>query len=180
MKSIKSKQLIDPKKNDKKARQKKRLENEFALISKDQCDKKDDKGFIAWPIDDEYLEWEGEILGPKDTPYAEGKFPLKINIPEGYPHEPPEVYFTIPIYHPNISRPLDSPNGVVSKICIDILKTNWSPALNISTLLVSIRNLFNDPNFDDPLNPEAVDHYNSDKADYELKVKEVTRMNKSI
>ena len=170
----------DIKKMDKHARQFKRLQNELEHVSKDQSDKKNDKGFNVWATNDKLSEWEGEILGPKDTPYSEGKFPFKILIPEEYPHKPPTMFFTIPIYHPNISIPISTPAGIRSDICIDILKTNWSPALNISSLLLSIRNLFSDPNFDDPLNPEAVDHYNSNKEDYMRKVKELTLMNLSI
>jgi ubiquitin-protein ligase len=167
-------------KSDKALRQYKRLENELKRIQEDQKDNKNDSGFNVWAVNDSLTEWEGEILGPSDTLYSNGKFPIKILIPEGYPCKPPIMFFTAKIYHPNISRPLQTPAGIRSDICVDILKDNWSPALSITSVLISIRNLFNDPNFKDPLNPEAVEHYLHNKSDYEKKVKEYTRINTPI
>lgn len=47
------------------------------------------------------------------------------------------------IYHPNIDT--------LGRICLDILKDKWSPALQIRTVLLSIQALLSAPNPDDPL-----------------------------
>ena len=83
--------------------------------------------------------------------YAEnilgGKFNLELFLPDDYPMCPPRIRFLTRIYHPNIDR--------LGRICLDVLKNNWSPALQIRTILLSIQALLGAPNPEDPLN-EAV------------------------
>ena len=69
----------------------------------------------------------------------------------------PKVVFNTKIYHPNIDN--------LGRICLDILKDKWSPALQIRSVLLSIQALLSSPNPDDPLNNEAADHWKKDEAD---------------
>ena len=105
-------------------------------------------------------------MGPDDSPYTGGVFFLNIHFPPDYPVKPPKVTFTTKIYHPNINS-----NG---SICLDILKDQWSPALTISKVLLSISSLLTDPNPDDPLVPDIAQQYKSDRAKYDNVAREWT------
>ena len=111
-------------------------------------------------INDNLFEWEAVLLGPTETPYEGGVFILNIHIPKDYPMKPPNILFKTKIYHPNINS--------TGSICLDILKSNWSPSLTLSKLLLSICSLLNDPNCDDPLVPDIAKEY---KQNYELFLK---------
>lgn len=114
----------------------------------------------AGPIkpDDLYV-WSGTIMGPADSPFAGGVYNLTIQFPADYPFKPPKVNFNTKIYHPNINA--------VGAICLDILKTEWSPALTVAKVLLSIGSLLTDPNPDDPLMPEIAHQYKTNKTEYE-------------
>ena len=113
----------------------------------------------AGPINDDIHSWEAMIFGPSETPYQDGIFRIKIQFPSDYPFKPPKVWFTTKIYHCNINA-----NG---SICLDILKDQWSPALTVSRVLLSITSLLSDPNPDDPLIPEIAKLYQLDKAKHD-------------
>lgn len=107
------------------------------------------------------------LLGPADTPYEGGLYVLSFHFPSDYPFKPPRVRFLTPIFHPGINR-----NG---NICLDILMDQWSPALTLPKVLLSIEDLLRNPNFEDPLNPEANYLYRKNSAEYRQKVEEWKR-----
>ncbi|KAI5863912.1 putative glutaryl-CoA dehydrogenase [Durotheca rogersii] len=121
----------------------------------------------AGPVGEDLFHWQATIMGPGDSPYSGGVFFLAIHFPTDYPFKPPKVNFTTRIYHPNINS-----NG---SICLDILRDQWSPALTISKVLLSICSMLTDPNPDDPLVPEIAHVYKTDRARYEATAREWTR-----
>ena len=112
-------------------------------------------------------EWQGHITGPPDTPYEGGTFFVNIHLPENYPYCPPKVTLQTRIYHCNIDQ-----NGGIS---LDILQDQWSPALSIATILVSIMSLLSEPNPDEPLVTEIARIYKEDKEQHDRRAKEWTK-----
>uniref|UniRef100_A0ACD5W1X6 Uncharacterized protein n=1 Tax=Avena sativa TaxID=4498 RepID=A0ACD5W1X6_AVESA len=97
-----------------------------------------------------------------------GVFKLELFLPEEYPMAAPKVRFLTKIYHPNIDK--------LGRICLDILKDKWSPALQIRTVLLSIQALLSAPNPDDPLSENIAKHWKSNEAEAVETAKEWTRL----
>ena len=116
--------------------------------------------------DKDSYHWVGSICGPSDSPYSGGKFKLNIFFPVDYPFKPPKVTFQTKVFHPNIDS--------VGNICLDILKENWSPALTVGKILLSISSLLTDPNPDSPLSSEIAHLYKYDRKKYDDSAREWT------
>ncbi|URE15121.1 ubiquitin-conjugating enzyme [Musa troglodytarum] len=119
------------------------------------------------PVAEDTFHWQATIMGPPDSPYTGGVFLVTIHFPPDYPFKPPKVAFRTKVFHPNINS-----NG---SICLDILKEQWSPALTISKVLLSICSLLTDPNPDDPLVPEIAHMYKTDRTKYEATARSWTQ-----
>ena len=112
--------------------------------------------------------FRAKIDGPAGTPYEGGVFELELFLPDGYPMEPPKARFLTRIYHPNIDR--------IGRICLSILKDDWTPALTVRTTVLSIQNLLSSPNPDDPLDNNVAKVWVEDNATALKKAAEFTRL----
>jgi ubiquitin-conjugating enzyme E2 D/E len=123
----------------------------------------------AGPVDDkDFFTWGAVIFGPEDSPYHGGIFRLNIRFPTEYPFKPPIVTFRTKIFHPNINT--------AGGICLDILKNQWSPALSISKVLLSILSLLTDANPADPLMPDIAKLYVHKRAEYDETARQWTQL----
>lgn len=142
----------------------KRLRKEYIDITKsNECI--ENRISIGLEKENDYNNWKATIIGSDNTPYKDGIFKLSINIPTDYPFKPPKVKFITKIFHPNINNS--------GEICIDILKNNWSPALTLDKLLLSICLLMQNPNPDDPLDATAANLLKSNPEEYKRTVKQM-------
>lgn len=120
----------------------------------------------AGPKGSDITSWQATIFGPEGTPYEGGIFYLDIKFSDEYPFKPPKIYFKTPIYHCNINKQ--------GGICLDILKDNWSPSLNIGKLLLSICSLLAEPNPNDPLVHDIADLYRENREVHDANAREYT------
>ncbi|KAI5119544.1 hypothetical protein M0805_008530 [Coniferiporia weirii] len=111
----------------------KRINHEIADLQKE-----DMGGMSLEPTEDNVFHWKASIPGPEGSPYEGGLFRLTFELGTDYPFSAPKVVFVTRIYHMNIS---DRGN-----VCIDVLKQNWSPALSLYKVLLSLSSLLTDPN----------------------------------
>ena len=126
------------------------------------------EGISGGPVDKTNLhKWQAIVDGPCDSPFEGGKFKLSVQFPLDYPFSSPKVKFITKIYHPNVNESGD--------ICLDLLKQQWSPALTVQKLLLSISSLMTGPNPDDPLVASIGREYKRDRAAYDAKALEFTQ-----
>ncbi|CEG49066.1 rub1-conjugating enzyme e2 [Plasmopara halstedii] len=85
-------------------------------------------------------------------------YDFSFKIPPMYPHDPPKVRCLTKIYHPNID--LDG------NVCLNILREDWKPVLDINSVIYGLIYLFYEPNPDDPLNKEAAELFRNDPKQF--------------
>ncbi|GAA6017594.1 hypothetical protein JCM11491_005295 [Sporobolomyces phaffii] len=114
-------------------------------------------GISAFPESDSDLTyWVGRLEGPEATPYEGHVYAISLRFHNEYPFKAPTVRFESTCFHPNVD--------MHGNICLDILKEKWSPALSVSTILVSLQSLLGEPNNASPLNVEAAELWDDAEA----------------
>jgi ubiquitin-protein ligase len=145
----------------------KRINKEFYGLKEQSGDEK-----IMFVVDEpqDLVNIYGYIFGPDNTPYADHKFRIHIELHDKYPFAPPRVTFIGKIIHPNIHD---------KSICVDILNTNnWNPSHTLKSILISIYTLLREPNFDSPLDSDLMKIYHSAKGnEYHEHVKKYCETN---
>lgn len=102
-------------------------------------------------------------IKPDEGMYKGGKFTFKFEVGQNFPHEPPKVQCQEKIYHPNID--------LEGKVCLNILREDWKPVLNLNAVIVGLQFLFLEPNASDPLNKDAAEDLRSTREGFKRNVK---------
>jgi len=88
------------------------------------------------------------LTGPEGTPYSQGLWHIRLDIPVEYPSSPPTATFKTRIFHPNVAEETGA-------VCLETLKRDWDPKLTLKDILITISCLLIQPNPDSALNQKA-------------------------
>merc|ERR1712000_607225 len=80
-------------------------------------------------------------IEPDEGMYKGGRFTFDFNINQNFPHDPP-------------------------KVCLNILREDWKPVLNLNAVIVGMQFLFLEPNASDPLNKEAAEDLRNNREGF--------------
>jgi ubiquitin-conjugating enzyme E2 M len=103
------------------------------------------------------------IIKPEQGIWCGGRFVFNFVVASDYPHKPPKVTCKTNIYHPNID--------LEGAICLNILRDEWKPIMDINQVIYGLIFLFYEPNSEDPLNREAAALLRSNKSQFQQVVK---------
>ena len=103
------------------------------------------------------------IVAPDDGHWKGFQYTFQFTVPDMYPHEPPKVKCIEKIYHPNIDYE--------GNVCLNILRADWKPVLDINAVIYGLIVLFVEPNPDDPLNHAAAEVLRNNKHQFVQNVK---------
>ena len=113
------------------------------------------------------MNFKVTYIPEKDSLWYGGKYEFSFSVPDNYPFNPPKVFCNTKVYHPNID--------LKGNVCLNILKDDWKPTLNLSTVIAGIYFLFTDPNPNDPLNHEAASVMRENFDQFVLNIKKSLR-----
>ncbi|KAL6721337.1 Chitin synthase, class 3 [Lecanora helva] len=116
----------------------------------------------SFPNPDDILNFTLTIE-PDEGMYKGGSFHFNFTINQNFPHDPPKVKCTQKIYHPNID--------LEGNVCLNILREDWKPVLNLNAVIVGLQFLFLEPNASDPLNKEAAEDLRSNREGFKRNVR---------
>ncbi|SBT81121.1 NEDD8-conjugating enzyme UBC12, putative [Plasmodium malariae] len=150
------------------------------ILQKELMDLDEIEGVKLFQIDDTDLKEIGISITPKDSYFRNKTVEFLIKFKDSYPITPPKITCLSKIFHPNIDE-----NG---NVCLNILKLEWNPIINLQMLILGLLLLLNvliyvsntdennfalciihailflsEPSTDDPFNKSAAEVFKNDK-----------------
>lgn len=121
---------------------------------------------VSFPNPSDIFRFDLTII-PQENYYKGGHFNFQVEINNNFPIEPPKIKCKSKIYHPNID--------IDGNVCLNILREDWSPVLNLNSVLMGLNFLFLEPNPNDPLNKEAANMLVKNKTRFARNVSDLMR-----
>lgn len=121
---------------------------------------------LTFPNPNDLTDFLVEIM-PESGFWTGARFKFSFRFPAEYPHTPPKVICQTRILHPNIDWE--------GNVCLNILREEWKPILDVNAIIYGLLHLFAEPNPDDPLNKEAAELFRADIRQFERIVKQTLR-----
>lgn len=112
---------------------------------------------VTFPNPNDFFNFNLKLI-PQEGYYKNGQFEFKVEINSNFPIDPPKIKCLQKIYHPNID--------LEGNICLNILREDWSPVLNLNGVFMGLNILFLEPNPNDPLNKDAANVLVKDKKQF--------------
>ena len=136
---------------------KKKLLADFENIQNNPSD-----NFSAVPNETNVMIWNAVIFGPQNSPYEDGVLKLTMTFCDEYPYIPPQVQFTSKMFHPNIFSD--------GKVCPEILQNSWTPAIEVASILITIRSILCNPSIRYEANLKASEMFQNNFEEYKKEV----------
>lgn len=159
---------VNPVKKRSNAKSKKKSAAEIRLQKDiDSLNLEDNPGTdLRWPNSNDLTHFIVSIT-PTDGFWKKATYEFDVTVPAEYPHNPPKVLCNTRIYHPNIN--------LEGKVCLNILRKDWKPVLDVNAVIYGLTTLFIDPNPSDPLNQDAAKLFREDINSFRLLVERTLR-----
>ena len=118
-------------------------------------------------MQEDMFKWDCEIQGPDGSPYAGGKFVLRIEFPSQYPFKAPTLRFMTKIYHPSVK--LDT-----GDVCVDVMGP-WGPTLNAKHCMTVCYSMMQSPEADHPLEESVAQQLREKPKEFDKMAKKYTK-----
>ena len=118
-------------------------------------------------VQDDLFTWDVTMIGPENSPYAGGKFVLRLLFPTQYPFKPPILNFQTTVYHPSVVT-------ATGEVCSAVLGA-WGPTLTAEHCLMTVYSLLQVPSPDHPLEQEIAQQLATKPKEFEKMAKKYTK-----